>query len=440
MRRRLLGFAVGLAACLLLGAQAVSADSLNGNRNRLFEDYMARQAPWADAQTKCQSWRLMSLEQQGAFFTITHRLSISHLRDGGTLLDHVTKLYSIRGDFDSDACHGGDDNRLFMSMDSALRTAFTTQYLYPGGGTYCDIYENNHNYFSWGPSGDWAGAHWPFTDSRETIGGYPSGQVHFFADWRATDGHVCRAGLSNIPGGCVDDTNLLEMDQDYDWNHPSSTECVYDNPLQGRDQKGRDMYDSNWGVWRGYGPLDTGWEPAACSAPPPPPPPPPGAYAGCFTDDPNRALPNFLGMVGDIQTCVNRARDNGLAYAGLQWYGECWGGNELRYAQVGEGECNTPCAAGETCGGGWRNSIYATGSAPPPPANNMQPDSAVRGCSNWSWWSPVYKPDAGSCYTYCAQNGANACEWYGNGDCYVEFGSACYVQGGFGGWWAAVLQ
>ena len=70
----------------------------------------------------------------------------------------------------------------------------------------------------------------------------------------------------------------------------------------------------------------------------------------------------------------------------------------------------------------------------------MQPDSAVRGCSNWSWWSPVYKPDAGSCYTYCAQNGANACEWYGNGDCYVEFGSGCYVQGGFGGWWAAVLQ
>ena len=70
----------------------------------------------------------------------------------------------------------------------------------------------------------------------------------------------------------------------------------------------------------------------------------------------------------------------------------------------------------------------------------MQADSAVRGCSDWSWWSPVYQPDAGSCYTYCAQNGANSCEWNVNGDCYVEFASGgCYVEGGFPGWWAAVL-
>lgn len=170
-----------------------------------------------------------------------------------------------------------------------------------------------------------------------------------------------------------------------------------------------------------------------------PPPPPPPSYVGCFTDDPNRALPYWLGSVGDVGTCVNLARANGLAYAGLQWYGECWGGNELRYTQVGDWECDTPCASGEMCGGGWRNSIYATGSTPPPPGGSMQPDSAVRGCSNWSWWSPVYQPDPASCHTYCAQNGANACEWNQNGDCYVEFGSGCYVQGGFPGWWAAVF-
>lgn len=75
----------------------------------------------------------------------------------------------------------------------------------------------------------------------------------------------------------------------------------------------------------------------------------------------------------------------------------------------------------------------------PPPGGSMQPDSAVRGCSNWSWWSPVYQPDAGSCSAYCAQNGANACEWNANGDCYVEFGSGCSVQGGFPGWWATVF-
>lgn len=168
-------------------------------------------------------------------------------------------------------------------------------------------------------------------------------------------------------------------------------------------------------------------------------PPPSPDYAGCFTDNENRALPHWLGSVNDVGTCVSLARANGLAYAGLQWYGECWGGNELRYTQVGEGECNTPCASGQTCGGSWRNSIYATGTATPPPGGGMQANSAVRGCSGWYWWSPVYQPDPGSCYTYCAQNGANACEWNGNGDCYVEFGSGCSVQGGFPGWWAAVF-
>lgn len=165
------------------------------------------------------------------------------------------------------------------------------------------------------------------------------------------------------------------------------------------------------------------------------PPEIPPNYVGCYTDDPNRALPYWLGSVGDIQSCVNIARANGLAYAGLQWYGECWGGNELRYTQVGDWECNTPCASGQMCGGGWRNSIYATGSVP----GGMSPDSAVRGCSDWYWWSPVYRPDPASCHAYCAQNGANACEWYANGDCYVEFGSGCYVQGGFPGWWASVF-
>jgi WSC domain len=171
---------------------------------------------------------------------------------------------------------------------------------------------------------------------------------------------------------------------------------------------------------------------------PPPPPPPSGGYAGCYTDDGNRALPQALGSVYDIGTCINRALANGLAYAGLQWYGECWGGNTLGYTRVGDGECNTPCPSGETCGGAWRNSIYATGGAPPP-GGGMQADSAVRGCSNWTWWSPVYKPDAGTCAAYCSQNGADACEWYGNGDCYVEFGTGCSVQGGFPGWWAAVF-
>jgi hypothetical protein len=72
--------------------------------------------------------------------------------------------------------------------------------------------------------------------------------------------------------------------------------------------------------------------------------------------------------------------------------------------------------------------------------SGMQPDSAVRGCAGWWWWNPVWQPNAGACLNYCAANGADACEWYVNGDCYVEFGSGCYVQSGFGGWSAAVLN
>jgi hypothetical protein len=75
-----------------------------------------------------------------------------------------------------------------------------------------------------------------------------------------------------------------------------------------------------------------------------------------------------------------------------------------------------------------------------PPQGNMQADSAVRGCSDWGWWDPVYQPSASACYTYCAQNGADACEWHVSGECYVEFSTGgCYVQPGFPGWYAAVF-
>ena len=144
--------------------------------------------------------------------------------------------------------------------------------------------------------------------------------------------------------------------------------------------------------------------------------------------------------MNDIDACVNLGRNANLPYVGLQWYGECWGGYEVRYTRVSDAECNTPCPSGEMCGGGWRNSIYATGVTPqPPPTGGMERDAAVRGCANYVEWPPLFKADAASCYSYCQQNGANACEWNVNGDCYVEFGSGCYLVGGFAGWWSAVF-
>jgi hypothetical protein len=66
-------------------------------------------------------------------------------------------------------------------------------------------------------------------------------------------------------------------------------------------------------------------------------------------------------------------------------------------------------------------------------------DTAVR-CSNWSWWDPVWQPDPSTCFSYCAAYGADACEWYVSGDCYVEFGTNCYLAPGYEGWWGAIQQ
>jgi uncharacterized protein (DUF2345 family) len=86
-------------------------------------------------------------------------------------------------------------------------------------------------------------------------------------------------------------------------------------------------------------------------------------YVGCFTDDANRALPVQLGNGETVESCTQQAAAAGYAYAGVQWYGECWVGNTLGYTQVADSECNTPCNANpsEMCGGAWRNSIYRTG-------------------------------------------------------------------------------
>ena len=91
--------------------------------------------------------------------------------------------------------------------------------------------------------------------------------------------------------------------------------------------------------------------------------PPPGpAYLGCFTDGEQRALPIWLGENHTVESCRAAARAAGLPYFGLQWYGHCFGGWAPGYEQVHDGECNTPCNANgaQTCGGGWRNSIYQT--------------------------------------------------------------------------------
>jgi hypothetical protein len=87
-------------------------------------------------------------------------------------------------------------------------------------------------------------------------------------------------------------------------------------------------------------------------------------YLACYTDapDPNRALPAFQGIGFSFTQCVNRCGSLNFSFAGLQFGGECFCGDALRYVRVDDAECNMPCTnGGGPCGGVWRNSIYRTG-------------------------------------------------------------------------------
>jgi len=102
------------------------------------------------------------------------------------------------------------------------------------------------------------------------------------------------------------------------------------------------------------------------------------AYQGCYTDSSDRALPVQLMPAGaTVESCVTAARARGLPYAGLQWYGACFAGYAPLYTRTADSECNTRCSANpaQTCGGGWRSSVFATGAVLAAP-----PTSASLGC------------------------------------------------------------
>lgn len=130
------------------------------------------------------------------------------------------------------------------------------------------------------------------------------------------------------------------------------------------------------------------------------------AYQGCYTDDGNRAFDAMLGYNHTVESCVAAAGAAGFAYAGLQYYGQCFAGNDLGYQRVADSECNTACTAnaGQMCGGPWRNSIYAAFDRP---STCIKQDTAgqyqwmscdgltcgVSACFDASLWSMTCPPD-----------------------------------------------
>ncbi|HTP27063.1 MAG TPA: WSC domain-containing protein, partial [Anaeromyxobacteraceae bacterium] len=111
------------------------------------------------------------------------------------------------------------------------------------------------------------------------------------------------------------------------------------------------------------------------------------SYQGCYTDESTRALNSELISSGaTVETCIAAAQAKGFSYAGLQYGGQCYAGNTLRYTKVADSQCTSPCTANssEICGGSWLNSIYSTTITPPTPTPTSAPydgcytDSATR--------------------------------------------------------------
>ena len=126
---------------------------------------------------------------------------------------------------------------------------------------------NNNNGFR--PSSDIAGPHGPFNLSAETSYGHPRGQGHFW--WGYMDGQraVCHNGFGPYQTwGCVADWLMMEMDQDYNWRHDSSTECSYTNNDTGFYGPGRQYYEYQhpYIPWVSNGP-DYNWAPNGCYRP-----------------------------------------------------------------------------------------------------------------------------------------------------------------------------
>ncbi|EFJ47699.1 hypothetical protein VOLCADRAFT_91721 [Volvox carteri f. nagariensis] len=90
-------------------------------------------------------------------------------------------------------------------------------------------------------------------------------------------------------------------------------------------------------------------------------------YIGCFNDDWDRALPQYLvyydpGM--SVSYCRGLAKAAGLPYFGVEFGQECYGGSDMARA-ISHGRNNTcthRCSGdpSEICGGGWAIDIYET--------------------------------------------------------------------------------
>jgi Ricin-type beta-trefoil lectin domain len=77
-------------------------------------------------------------------------------------------------------------------------------------------------------------------------------------------------------------------------------------------------------------------------------------YKGCFGDSWSRALPYMLGQVSSQDQCASLAKNANMNTFGVQYSGQCWGGNtpDNDYKQFGSRQGCSPL------GDGWTNQVY----------------------------------------------------------------------------------
>ncbi|KAH7305991.1 hypothetical protein B0I35DRAFT_483733 [Stachybotrys elegans] len=86
-------------------------------------------------------------------------------------------------------------------------------------------------------------------------------------------------------------------------------------------------------------------------------------HIGCYTEVPGRALPTGATVPSrNVASCIAACKSRSLKFAGVEYGGECWCGNQLAAGstQAPITQCNIPCNDNTTeiCGGGDRLNIY----------------------------------------------------------------------------------
>jgi hypothetical protein len=85
-------------------------------------------------------------------------------------------------------------------------------------------------------------------------------------------------------------------------------------------------------------------------------------YQGCWADSGSRALPNRAENVNSVDQCYNIAKQRNASAFGLQYYGECWYGNNTDWNKYGKRD-NASCGP---LGVAWVNQVYTMGPIAPP--------------------------------------------------------------------------